>query len=207
MSVESEQAPSVALVDDNRDIRTLVCRGLRNSGINCHPFASGEDFLDGLSYLSFDCVLLDMRMPDLDGIETLKRIPPEKKHIPIIFFTSHADVPLAVNAMKSGARDLIEKPCSIEDIVEKVKGFAAHSVARSHRADMTDNARTLIKSLTPREKEVMSLVCQGLRSKQVGLRLSLSHRTIEAHRARATKKLGVNDLPNIVRIFQLAEAA
>ncbi|WP_298304159.1 response regulator [uncultured Erythrobacter sp.] len=206
MTIAFNAGPAVALVDDNRQIRTSICRGLTKHGMRCHPFACGEDFLEGLSYLSFDCVLLDLRMPDLDGMQTLRRIPSQKRYIPVIFFTSYADVSIAVDAMKSGARDFIEKPASIAEIAKTIEGFTVSSSVRSRNADMASGARSLVKTLSARENEVMMLVCEGFRSKQIANRLALSPRTIDAHRYSAIKKLGVNDLPNIVRMFQLAGA-
>ncbi len=201
----SEQiAPLIAVVDDQRDVRTTMCRGLERYGYKVHPFVSGADLLEALAYLQPDCILLDVRMPELDGLATMERIPQHRKHIPVIFFTSHGDVSLAVEAMKNGAADFIEKPASFETIVQKIEAAVS---ARRPVVETTQSAgqvRRLLAMLTKREDEVMRLACSGLRNKEIAEQLGIGVRTVEFHRHQAIKKLGESSLLNIARIYQIA---
>lgn len=197
-------APLIAVVDDQRDVRTTLGRGLERHGYRVHPIMGGPDLLEALEYLQPDCILLDFRMPELDGLATMKRIPPHRRHIPVIFFTSHGDIPLAVEAMKHGAADFIEKPSSFETIVqtiEKALVSSRQSVEKNHSADQ---ARERIADLTKREDEVMRLACTGLRNKEIAEKLNIGVRTVEFHRHQALQKLGEPSLVNIARIFEAA---
>jgi two-component system response regulator FixJ len=205
MQKNANIAPLVAVVDDQRDLRSTLGRGLERHGYRVHPFASGADLLDGLQYLQPDCILLDFRMPDLDGLATMKAMPKECRHIPVIFFTSHGDIPLAVEAMRCGAVDFIEKPGTFAKIVEKIDAALMSRQAVMERSHSASEARKLLAALTKRELEVMRLACQGLQNKEVATRLQLSVRTVESYRHQAMRKLGENKLVNIARILQTAE--
>lgn len=206
MNDESPNGPLVAIVDDQRDVRTTVVRGLTNFGFRCHPFASGQDLLDALQYLEPDCILLDFRMPGLDGIETMKAMPEKCRRIPIIFFTSHGDIPLAVSAMRLGAVDFIEKPGSFQQIAKKIRAALAETTKRDHSAVSSKEAAELISKMTAREQEIMRFVSEGLQSKQIALRLNLSVRTVESHRHHAIQKIGVGSLVDIVKLFQASNS-
>lgn len=198
-------AALIAVVDDQRDVRTTVGRGLERYGYRVHPFMSGTDLVDALDYLEPDCILLDIRMPVLDGLATMKRIPQRRRHIPVIFFTSHGDIPLAVEAMKNGAFDFIEKPGTFELITQKIEAAllaSRPSAAKSHSAGQ---ARELIADLTKRENQVMRLACEGLRNKDIAQQLGIGVRTVEFHRHQAIHKLGEPNLINVARIFEAAE--
>ena len=201
-----ESGPLVAIVDDQRDVRTTIGRGLGRLGYRCHPFASGKDLLDALDYLEPDCVLLDFRMPQMDGMETLRAFPASKKHIPVIFFTSHGDIPLAVQAMKSGAVDFVEKPGTFKLIAAKIDAaLSSGSTAQQQSVSMRES-RQRVESLTPREQQVMVLACQGLSSRDIAEQLGLSIRTIDSHRYHAIGKLGESKLVNIMRILEEAKS-
>ena len=206
MAQEQENGPLVAIVDDQRDVRTTIGRGLAQKGYRCHPFASGKDLLEALDYLEPDCVLLDLRMPQMDGMATLKAIPETKRHIPVIFFTSHGDILAAVEAMKSGAFDFVEKPGSLKLIAEKIDASLAARAGAQERSGSIREAREVVDSLTAREREVIELACDGLTSKEIAERLGLSVRTIDSHRYHAIRKLGENKLVNIIRIFESAKS-
>jgi len=194
----------VALVDDDRDVRTTVGRGLTKLGYRCHPFGGGEDFLEALEYLRPDCILLDLRMPGMDGMATLKAIPDNMRHVAVLLFTSHGDIPIAIEATKAGAEDFIEKPASLELIAEKIElAIRKRSPKREETKSMV-MARELLARLTPREYEIMKLACDGLLSGQIAKRLGISVRTVEAHRHKAISKLREDKLVNILRLFQTA---
>ncbi|MFN4039235.1 MAG: response regulator transcription factor [Erythrobacter sp.] len=205
MNTEIADDPLVAIVDDQRDVRTTVGRGLAAHGFRAHPFASGQDLLEALEYLEPDCILLDMRMPGLDGIETLKAIPERRRSIPVVFFTSHGDIPLAVEAMRLGAADFIEKPGSFDQIATKIRAALATRSRPADQSYTSDEARTIIANLTAREREIMQLASDGLQSKEIAARLDISVRTVESHRHHAIQKIGDGRLINIARLFRAAE--
>lgn len=206
MGEASADGPLIAVVDDQRDVRTTLSRGLAAHGFRCHPLASGQDLIDALEYLTPDCILLDIRMPGLDGIETLKAIDSKRRNTPVLFFTSHGDVPLAVQAMQLGAADFIEKPSSFEEIVAKVRSALAASSKGDTGPYTAKQARVLVAKLTAREREIMALACEGLLNKEIATRLNLSVRTVESHRGHAIQKIGEGRLVNIIKLFQAAEA-
>lgn len=201
----SRPAPLVAVVDDHRDVRTTLGRGLARHGYSVHPFASGMDLIDALRYLKPDCILLDFRMPELDGIATMKALPSNSRHIPVIFFTSHGDIPLAVQAMQSGAADFIEKPSTFAAISEKIEAALNSREMSVEKIHSANDARELIAGLTKREHEVIRLACEGLQNKEVARKLDLSVRTVESYRYHAMKKLGENKIVNIARLFHVTE--
>ncbi len=205
MPATERPAALIAVVDDQRDVRTTVGRGLERHGYRVHPFMSGTDLVEALDYLEPDCILLDIRMPGLDGLATLRRIPEHRRHIPVIFFTSHGDIPLAVEAMKNGAFDFIEKPGTFALISQKIEAALLASQPSAEKHHSARQARELIADLTTRESQVMRLACQGLRNKQIAQQLGIGVRTVEFHRHRAMHKLGEVNLVIIARIFQAAE--
>lgn len=196
--------PLIAIVDDQRDVRTTVGRGLERYGYQVHPFMGGADLLEALEYLQPDCILLDVRMPGLDGLATISRIPPHLRHIPVIFFTSHGDVPLAVEAMKSGGTDFIQKPATFDVIASKIEAALLSTKPLAENSHSADQARKLLAQLTKREDEVMRLACEGLRNKEIAERLTICVRTVESHRHQAIQKLGKSNLIDVSKIYRIA---
>lgn len=205
MPTTERPEPLIALVDDQRDVRTTVGKGLERHGYRIHPLIGGQDLLETLEYLEPDCILLDVRMPGMDGLSTLARIPPERRHIPVIFFTSHGDVPLAVEAMKNGAADFIEKPSTFETIVAKIEAALLASKPSVEKSRSAAQARELVSDLTKRENEVIRLACKGMRNKEIAEQLGIGVRTVEFHRFQAINKLGESNLLRVARIFEAAQ--
>ncbi len=145
-------------------------------------------------------------MPELDGLATMRRIPPRSRHIPVIFFTSHGDVPLAVEAMKSGGIDFIEKPATFEVIASKIEAAILSAKPFAGESQSADQARKLLAQLTKREAEVMRLACEGLRNKEIAERLKIGIRTVETYRHQAMHKLGEPNLINVAKIYEVAKA-
>jgi RNA polymerase sigma factor (sigma-70 family) len=206
MTEPEAEGPLVAIVDDERDVRTTIGLGLKKHGYRCHPFSSGQDLIDALGYVRPDCILLDLRMPGMDGIETLKAIGDAYRHVPVILFTSHGDIPKAIEAMKAGAEDLIEKPASLKFISETIDRALAERQPLREQTHSVLMARELIAQLTPRERQVIELACDGLTSSAIAEQLDLSVRTVESHRHNAIKKLQEDKIVNILRLFQEAKA-
>lgn len=145
-------------------------------------------------------------MPGLDGLATMSRIPPRRRHIPVIFFTSHGDVPLAVEAMKSGGTDFIEKPATFQVIASKIEAAMLSARPSAGKSQSADQARKLLAQLTKREDEVMRLACEGLRNKEIAERLKIGVRTVESYRHQAIHKLGEPNLINLAKIYETAKA-
>lgn len=206
MTVSNTGSPLVAIVDDERDVRTTIVRGLEKRGFRCHPFGSGRDLIDGLDYVKPDSILLDLRMPGMDGLETLRAIPDRHRHVCVLMFTSHGDIPVAIEAMKAGASDFVEKPASLAMIAQKIDCALAERKPLREKMQSVAKAQEVIAELTPREREIMELACGGLISGEIAEELGLSVRTVENHRHNAIKKLKEDRLVNILKIFQAARA-
>jgi len=193
----------VAVVDDDRDMRTTLVKGLEKFHITCRPFGSGSDFLEALQYFEPDCVLLDLSMPGITGLDVLSAIPEEKSHIPVIIFTSFGSIPAAVSAIRKGAVEFLEKPMSLEQIDAQIRAAIASTSSRSVDARRSAEAKRLLANLTSREAEVVKLVCSGLRSAEIARQLGISARTVEVHRYNAYKKLGTQSSTELMLLLGL----
>lgn len=191
---------SVYVVDDEAIIRKSLVVLLSRFGYTCYPFASGADLIDALSYLEPGIVLLDVNMPELNGLHVQDHLLALRPEMPIIFMTAAASVPIAVQVIKKGAVDLLEKPFSDEQLLELVED-AQDNVEEALRAKSNiDEARARLSKLTPREIEVMRSLLRGDASKSVARDLQLSPRTVEMHRANIIRKIGVRNFTAAVGI-------
>lgn len=184
----------VYVVDDDRNVRLMTSYMLSGAELNPHPFASGGDFLSALPDLKPGCVLLDVRMPDTDGLAVISELAARGVEWPVIFMTGHGEVPVAVEAMKLGAIDFLQKPFKEEALLACLdQGFAlleGRSEAAARRAD----AIARIGQLTSREREVLQGLLAGLPNKLIAERLGISLRTVEMHRGNMMDRLGVDNL-------------
>ena len=190
----------VHLVDDDEAIRRSVGFMLKTSGFHVRTYESGDDLLKSASNLEAGCILLDIRMPGMDGLELQAALRDKGIGLPVIIMTGHGDVPLAVQAMKAGAVDFIEKPfekavllSAIDHGLERLKRSAAS-------VDRADEAAVRLQVLTPREREVLDGLAKGLPNKTIAYDLGISPRTVEIHRANLMSKLGVKSLSEALRI-------
>jgi two-component system, LuxR family, response regulator FixJ len=193
----------VHIVDDDEAVRRSLAMLLRSTGYAAATYASAEEVLDvtrAPGGLAPGCLLVDVRMQGMDGISLIAALRKQGLALPMVVVTGHADVPLAVRAMRAGALDFVEKPYSEERILEAV-GVALRSL------EVTDQRRVLelhsqarVAALTPREGEVLAALVAGKANKVIGFELGISPRTVEVHRARLMEKLGVRSLPEAVRI-------
>ena len=196
----SNLKPIVFVVDDDISVRESLESLIRCEGWEPETFASAEEFLDRPRALAPSCLILDVSLPDLNGLDLQKRIASDRKDMPIIFITGHGDVPMTVKAMKAGAVEFLTKPFGDEALLSAIR----HSIERSHamlrREAETGTLRDCYESLTPREREVMVLVVSGLSNKQVGAELGISEITVKAHRGRVMQKMQADSLPGLVKI-------
>jgi two-component system response regulator FixJ len=204
--MSDDQLRMVHLVDDDEAIRRSVGFMLKTSGFQVRVYESGIEFLKSASSLEPGCVLLDIRMPGMDGLEVLAALRAKGVSLPVIIMTGHGDVSLAVQAMKAGALDFIEKPFEKAILVSAID----HGVERLKRSaadvDGADEAAVKLQALTPREREVLDGLAKGLPNKTIAYDLGISPRTVEIHRANLMTKLGVRSLSEALRIAFAAQA-
>ena len=188
----------VYLVDDDEAIRDSLGLLLRSVGLNCEVYASALEFLEAYDPQRHSCLVADIRMPGLSGLELQQRLNEEHADVPVIFITGHGDVPMAVNAMKSGASDFIQKPFRDQDLIDRIhKALAQDRERRAWRVEERA-IRERIALLTPREAEVMRRVVRGQANKVIAMDLGVSQRTVELHRARVMRKLKMRSLAELV---------
>ena len=194
------QVNSIYIVDDDRDVADSIGFFLSVSGYFPKVYRSGRDFLKDVPSLHPGCVLLDIRMPDLDGLQVVGLLGPYTAKFPVIIMTGHGDVQTAVAAMKLGVRDFIEKPFE-EVILLQILDRAQGGLGEQLRLlDEQSTARDLIERLTPRETDVLRGLVEGLSNKMLAFKLNVSTRTVEMHRANMMERLGANSLSDALKI-------
>ncbi len=203
MSIEQ----TVYIVDDEEPVRKALRFLTKSDGLKSESFETARAFLDSLDKLGPGCLLLDVCMPDMDGLELQETLRERKVEIPVIIITGHADVPTAVRAMKSGASDFVEKPFDSEDLLERIHKCLSGEARRRSSIDSRKQAAERLASLSRREREVMDGLVAGKRNKQIAKDLFISFRTVELHRANIMDKLEANSLSDVVRMALLADSA
>jgi FixJ family two-component response regulator len=196
----AESGPLVYLVDDDEAIRDSLGLLLQSVGLDCEIYDSALAFLTAYDPARHSCLVADIRMPGLSGLELQQRLNEQRAEVPVIFITGHGDVPMAVNAMKSGASDFIQKPFRDQDLIDRIhKALVKDRERRIQRAEQ-DVIRGRLATLTPRETEVMKCVVRGHANKVIALDLGVSQRTVELHRARVMRKLKMRSLADLVSL-------
>jgi len=191
-------APLIYLVDDDEAVRDALGMLFKSIGLRFEAHGSALDFLDQYDPARHACLVADIRMPGLSGLELQQRLNEQRAEIPIIFITGHGDVPMAVSAMKSGAADFIQKPFRDQDLIDRINKALERDLERRKGRAVEDEIRGRIALLTPREKEVMERVVRGQANKVIAMDLSVSQRTVELHRARVMKKLKMRSVAELV---------
>lgn len=193
-----QSQPMVFLVDDDPAVRELFSLSLRLAGLNVADYPSARTFLEAYDPDQPGCLVLDVSLPDMSGLELQEALTAKQIHIPIIFITGHGDIPMSVKAIKAGAVDFLQKPFKKEVLLERV--LEALAVDAQSRQDDAERANVINRfvHLTPREQEVMALVVGGKSNKEIARQLAISHRTVETHRARIMEKMAANSLPELV---------
>jgi FixJ family two-component response regulator len=197
--------PTVFIVDDEELVRKAVSRLLRSEDINVSTFASPVDFLAAYDPKTTGCLLLDLHMPTLNGLQLQKMILSKGGDLPIIFLSGRADIPVSVQAMKQGASDFLTKPVSDDVLLAAVKAaFAKHLHIQLERGKKAEIA-TRLSSLTPRELEVLGHVTKGRLNKQIANDLGTVEKTVKVHRARVMEKMKVQSVAELVRLTLLLD--
>jgi len=196
--------PVVIVVDDDAAMRSALRRLFAAAHLPCELYASGAEFLAQASLERPGCIVLDVGMPGMNGLEVQARLKQRHIDLPVIFLTGTAEIPIAVAAMREGAADFVEKPFDNEDLVARVRQvIQQHRRARPHDVERREVRRRL-ELLTPRERSVLDLVVQGKTNKEIARVLGASHRTIEIHRRNVMGKMDAPTLADLVRM-RLAE--
>jgi FixJ family two-component response regulator len=192
----------VFIVDDDLSVRRSTERLIRSAGFKVLTFTSAGEFLASPRPEGPACLVLDVRMPGLSGMELQRELTQSGIHIPIIFITGHGDIPMSVRAMKAGAVEFLTKPFRSRSLLEAVRAAIETDRSANKARSETGELRQRYEQLTPREREVMALVVAGQLNKQVASELSTTERTIKFHRAHIMQKMGVESLADLVRMAQ-----
>ena len=194
----------VFLIDDDASVRKGVSRLLRSAGYRCETFASATDFLTREPHGGPTCLIVDVRMPGLNGMELQEVLIQSGREEQLVFITGHGDISMCSQAMKAGAVDFLPKPFADDQLLECVARALSRSSEQRQRSVERSGARRLIDSLTPREFEVMRMVVAGMLNKQIAGNLDIAEKTVKVHRGRVMQKLGVTSVAQLVRLGQRA---
>ncbi|HEY6198121.1 MAG TPA: response regulator transcription factor [Candidatus Binatia bacterium] len=202
--MNSKRSSTVFIVDDNPSVRKALTRLVRSAGHEVRAFASAKEFLAETHDDGVACLVLDIRMPGLSGIDLQRELSTAKKILPIVFITGHGDVPMSVRAMKNGAVDFFPKPVKDTDLLNAIEQALARCARERFQRDEMEDIQSRVDSLTPREREVLEHVVAGQLNKQVAYDLGTVEKTIKVHRARVMDKMGVDSLAELVRLAERA---
>ncbi len=191
---------TVFIVDDDDAVRDSLIWLLESVGLQATPFARARDFLDGYRPDQPGCLLLDVRMPEMGGLQLQQELGERGIQLPVLVITGHGDVPMAVAAMKQGAMDFIEKPWNEQHLLDCVQNALALDRENRRQDARREDMRRRYRSLTPREREVMERVAQGLSNKAIAEALSVSRKTVEVHRAKVMDKMGAASLSDLIQM-------
>ena len=192
--------PIVFVVDDDDAVRNSLRLLLKSASLSTTAFASAQEFLAGWTTEQPGCLVLDVRMPGMSGLELQEELNRRGAIIPVIFISGHADVPMAVEAIQHGAFDFLQKPFGDQDLIDRIQRALAADAGNRQALSQLDELRKRYASLTPREQEVLVLVTDGRANKVMAGDLGLSQRTIEIHRARVMEKMGARSVAQLVRM-------
>ena len=200
------QAPTVFVVDDDEGVRNSMRFLLKSVGLATRVLPSASEFLDTYKPSHPGCLVLDVRMPGMSGLELQRQLNLLGAVIPVIFITGHGDIPMAVEAMQQGAFDFLQKPFRDQDLIDRIQRALERDARNRAALDQHTAIRERLDSLTPREREVLALMTRGKPNKIMAAELGVSQRTVEIHRARVMEKSGAASLAQLVRMVMDLEA-
>lgn len=195
-----EPTPTVFVVDDDNAVRNSLRLLLKSVGLASQPLGSAAEFLETYRPSQPGCLVLDVRMPGMSGLELQRELNLRGATIPVIFITGHGDIPMAVEAMQQGAFDFLAKPFRDQELIDRVQRALSKDGTTRAALKERERIRERLESLTPREREVLSLMTQGKPNKIMAHELGVSQRTVEIHRARVMEKSGASSLAQLVRM-------
>lgn len=197
-------AATIFIIDDEPAVRDSLTMMLEQEGLNVIAYDNAPAFLAAYQEEILGCAIVDIRMPDMDGLTLQKEMLARNILLPIIFLTGHGDIPMSVTAMKAGAADFLTKPVSREKLMNTVRPALRESDKRLTKAACIEESLTLLNSLTEREREVMLLAIDGFSNKEIARRLDISHRTVEIHKSKIMHKTGAINLLDLAAIAREA---
>lgn len=200
---QADIKPMVFVVDDDESMRKALSNLVRSVDLEVETFASAPEFLDIKLPAGPCCLVLDIRLPGLSGLDFQAKLASAKIEVPIIFMTGHGDIPMTVRAMKAGAVEFLTKPFRDQEMLDAIQIALERDRARHEREDVVATLREKFDSLTPREQEVMACVTGGLMNKQVAARIGITENTVKVHRGNVTKKMGAKSLADLVRMADI----
>ena len=206
MQNQPEGEPTVYVVDDDQDVREGLKALIESVGLRCQIFESTAEFLRNKRVDDVSCLILDVRLPGLSGLEFQAELSQAQIVTPIIFISGHGDIPMTVKAMKAGAVEFLTKPVREQDLLDAVRVALNRDSARRRENDTLRDLRTRYATLSPREREVIALVCSGLMNKQAAAKIGVSEITVKVHRHNLMKKLGAKSLAELVRMADSLKA-
>jgi FixJ family two-component response regulator len=192
--------PTVFIIDDDAGVRDSIQDLVESVGLHAEVFATAQEFLTGERRDGPSCLVLDVRLPDTSGLDLQQKLSRAGVVIPIIFITGHADIPMTVKAMKSGAVEFLTKPFREQDLLDVIQRALGRDRRVRERRRQLDELQKRYGTLSTREREVMSLVVSGLLNKQIAAELGASETTVKIHRGRVMQKMQANSLPDLVRM-------
>jgi FixJ family two-component response regulator len=195
----------VFVIDDDESVRKSLKRLLDAAHYKTEVFKSASEFLSRSAFTGPSCVIVDVKMPGLNGIDFQRALIEHDREEQLVFITAHGDIPMCAQAMKAGAVDFLPKPFKPKQLVESVERALTRSSEQLLRASERNHARSLLRQLTPREYEVMKLVATGLLNKQVGGELGMAEKTVKTHRAHMMQKLRITSVAELMVVLQKAE--